>query len=290
MFDDSLAGEEIAIFGHTGLIGIELVKYLVANKARVTTFGRKSLGFDVKHRFIDLDIELSRDFSLDTFSKVIYLAQSRNFKDFPLGLSSMFFVNTLNPFKLAELSSISGAKFIYASTGSVYDLNQPGRQEDNSENLSRRSDQYVFSKLQAELLIQGVMANSIIIRPFTVFGRGARGESLIANLIRRIHLGEFIEIPSIGETILTPTPVETIVSAIVHLIRVDVAGIYNIAGNQEMTLSKLVNVLGQALNSKPIIKLSPSLSALNLKGNIDKLLLTGFDNFIPFEESIAEML
>lgn len=263
---------------------------MIANEARVTTFGKKSLDVNVNHRFIDLDIELSRDFSLNSFSNVIYLAQSRNFKDFPLGLNSMFFVNTLNPFKLAELSSISGAKFIYASTGSVYDLNQSGRQEDNYENLSRRSDQYVFSKLQAELLIQSVTASSIVIRPFTVFGHGARSESLIANLIRQIRLGEFVEIPSNGETMLTPTPVETIVSAIIHLIRADVAGIFNIAGNQEMTLNQIVNVLGQVLNSTPNIKLNPNLSALNLKGDIDKLLLTGFDNFIPFEESIAEML
>jgi UDP-glucose 4-epimerase len=144
---------------------------------------------------------------------VVYLAQSRRYREFPAGAADMFAVNVAGAASALEWSRVNGVKtFIYASAAGVYASSGAPLTEDSR--LAPASF-YARSKQAGEILTAGYAEcfRCVALRIFTVYGPGQTG-MLVASLIERIRLGESIDVEGTRGLPLSPIYVDDVAGAI----------------------------------------------------------------------------
>ena len=119
---------KILITGAKGFLGSAFVNELAkAGKHEIIALVKDAGPNSNTVKYISADLSNSSftDNIPGTADCVIYLAQSNHYRNFPSGASDMFAVNTAAVASLLDWSSKNGVKkFIYASTGNVYEPRQ----------------------------------------------------------------------------------------------------------------------------------------------------------------------
>ena len=143
------------LVGGSGTLGHEIATCLENSDEDYTLLSRSE---DVNgHDFIqhDLaDIEGIAKIDLKPFSRVIYLAQSRNYRNYPSASNEILDINCNAAIKFAEKASALSLPFLYASTGSVY-AKKNGKLFENDPYLSDGElTMYSASKISAEVFFQ----------------------------------------------------------------------------------------------------------------------------------------
>ena len=183
----------ILLTGGTGFLGGRVVERL-ADDHELFGLARRA-GNDPRVEWIDHDLaEPLRATELpDSIDTVAHLAQSRRYREFPEGASDVVAVNVRATADLLEWARGAGAaRFVFTSTGSVYDPGEMAREDDPL--APRRGgaalSHYVNSKLAAEALVASYTAvfAVTVLRPFWIYGPG-QGDMLIAQLARRAVAG-----------------------------------------------------------------------------------------------------
>ena len=251
---------KILLTGANGFIGSNLLNLLLADKKNfVYALSRKPLGIK-NSRLKNLVVDISKtDFTKKLKFKtdiVIHLAQSRHFREFPLGASDVFKVNVLSTYYLLEWSRKNNIrKFIFASTGSVY--------RTDSKFLTERSQIrpesfYAQSKYIAENLIKEYSGffKTIILRIFTPYGP-AQKNMLIPNIIERIKNHHEITLAKGKGIILSPVFIDDCCKMIQQITKQKIEnGIYNLSGNEKISLAKIVSIIEKELKTKARIKIT----------------------------------
>ena len=187
---------------------------------------------------------------------VVWLAQSRAYREFPAGARDMFEVNERAFFELLEWSRRSGVRrFLFASTGSVYRSSPlPLVESDPCEVASM----YAATKLNAEHLLcqYSPFFDCIVGRLFALYGPEQAG-TLIANTIGRVRAA--IPVWLVGGTGPTMTPLYVgdcglIISSLVEMERTDNPMIVNLAGPETVTLEQIVRAVGSLLGKEPVVE------------------------------------
>ena len=206
---------------------------------------------------------------------VIYAAQSNFSKDFPFKASDLININFLHPVSLAKKCAEMGISFTYVSTGSVYKIKenfQPHFEVDAlyNENLSP----YIASKIFAEKTIMDINPNSLIVRPFFIFGNNSRKQSIFPKLIHAISNNEKIILNGDSGFLFNPISSKMCAEQIMFLLNISANGIFNLAGNSDLFLKDVLEFLYSIFKAEPNVVVNPGYQ--NFLASTSKILNFGY--------------
>ncbi len=285
-----MSHKNILITGATGFIGSEFIKLLDDNKYNIYVLSR-STEFDFGKNVTIIKTDLSGNFSDVLPSKIeiiFHLAQSKLYKKDLEEAKDIFNINTLATFRLLEFAKNNNVKkFIYASSGSVYGIsNEKYLFTENDKVISNNI--YAASKIAAENLALAY-SNAFdvkILRFFTPYGKNQDQSFLIPKMIENIKNQNEIKLTSQDGPYLTPTHISDICKILAELILKNIEGnIFNISGDEVLSLKKIVNIIATNLDIKTNLSVSDGDKVYVCGDN--GLLKTAISNFTfsKFEDS-----
>ena len=264
---------KILLTGATGLLGREVVNQLLDDGHDVSVVIRPEYA-GVDDRVSEVRLDLGSDWDPNglvfDFESVIHLAQSREFRNFPVGSRDVFQVNINSTHKLLELSRLNGCKsFVFASSGGVY-ADKPGAiTEESPLGDPNELGFYLGSKASAEILCQSYskILTTVILRPFFIFGRGQNREMLMPRIFDAVASGKPILLDSPDGMEFNPVHVADAARVVVKSVFLQRSQVVNVAGPTKLTLGELVRRIAHESRIEPNIRISDqparSLSAKN---------------------------
>lgn len=230
---------------------------------------------------------------LPQVDSVIYLAQSKFFREFPDRWDDIFDINVKVPLQLADWARNNGVSgFHYASSGGVYESGVAAVRENAEINANRNSDFYVGSRLSAEVLLRNFSTffkNFSLIRPFFVYGPNQNRTMLIPRLVDNVRTGrEIILVGDVGLKI-NPIHVTDAARAIAKLIHVSGFNALNIAGTEVLSLKSIAECIGDIVGTKPVFVHKPGETS-ELIGDISKMCELLGSPRIKFSDGVRELL
>lgn len=247
----------ILIVGANGLLGRYLVDIL-KDIADLYAVVKNKINFEgTKVNVVEVDLA---NFDVDVLPRsvdvIFYLAQSNRFREFPDGSNDMLDVNIYAPNKIIQWAVKNGVKkFIYASSGGVYSNQTCPAKEFFQIDANQKLGFYLNSKLAAEMLLKNFapfFETFIILRPFFMYGVGQTSTMLIPRLINNIINGEKILLG--GEDGIKINPIYILDAARIIAKTIDLNGeyIFNIAGDEIVSIRQLSETIGEVVGKKPI--------------------------------------
>ena len=247
---------KILITGANGFIGHHLVS-LLKDRHEIFALVRKgpdeSISKDVRWIVQDLTKPLKYSRLPKHVNAIIHLAQSKQYKQFPEGAKDIFDINVYGTFELLEYARKTGVeRFLFASSGGVYGYSYEKFVETDPVNPLNF---YLSSKYTAELLLGNYRKffRTIVFRFFFVYGPGQRG-MLIPILINKVRRGETITIEGDPGLRINPIYVEDAVRVFESALQLQNSDLFNVAGNEHITITDLVRLIEQALRKKAVVK------------------------------------
>lgn len=265
----------ILVTGSNGLIGYELVRKL-KDENKVFALSRAHEGVIDGVEYIRFNLLDQKSYnSLPKKIDVIYhLAQSEHFRDFPDKSLEIFNVNTTSTLLLLEYArKAECSKFIYASSGGVYGNAEKEFVEDNPLVNTGNLGFYLGTKFCSELLVGNYTPwyNVIIARFFFVYGERQNKGMLIPRLLANIINGNEITLQGNNGIKINPIYVSDAANALCKMISLAKGNyIFNIGGEEVLTLREICDIIGQIVNKKPkfnILDQNPK----HLIGDISKM-------------------
>lgn len=250
--------ERVLLTGATGLIGSELLAMLIG-EYECWVVGRKKCITHESIHFIEQD--LGEDFNFTAFPReldyIVHLAQGDGHNDFPNCAKTVFNVNVKGMMQLLDYGvKAKIKKFLFASTGGVYDNTGEPMPED-SVSLPQNLSFYQSTKLCSEILTQSYSQFYTIIafRFYFVYGEGQKNKMLFPRLIDQIKLGQTIKIGSLNDIKLNPI-YKSDAAYCVYLAMKNImnTNAFNIAGDETVYMSEIVNKMAQLLGIKANIE------------------------------------
>lgn len=177
-------------------------------------------------------------------------------------------------------------KFIAASSSSVYGVLDAEQFSEDAKNLNPISP-YAESKLKMEKLVEKYTKeynlNSVIIRPFTVYGPRQRPDLAICKFINKICKGEPINVYGDGSSLRDYTYITDLISALYSCISVDTGKfqIINIGTSEPINLKTMISVIEQCLGKNAIINYLPEQKGDVPKTYADTSKARQFFNYLP---------
>jgi nucleoside-diphosphate-sugar epimerase len=202
----------------------------------------------------------------DRIDAVIHLAQSRRYREFPEGASDVFDVNTRSTLELLEYARRAGARsFVFTSSGGVYGYSYEHFAE--TDPVSPLNF-YFSSKYSAELLIANYQRffNSVVLRLFFVYGPG-QDRMLVPTLIDRVTKDEVVTVDGNPGLRINPIFVDDAVRVFEPALHFSGAGLFNVAGDEAVTVTDFVELIGEVVGRKPQIEHTESRSGGDLLGD-----------------------
>lgn len=258
---------KILVTGAAGFVGSRLVAEL-APRHEVVGLARQGRPAAEGVDWIEIDLARPLDPTRlpARIDAIVHLAQSRRYRDFPDGAGDVFAVNVASTVALLEYARHAGARsFVFTSSGGVYGFSYERFVEEDPVNPL---NYYFGSKYSAELLIgnYGTLFHTVVLRPFFVYGPGQRG-MLVPNLVERVLADEQITIEGDPGLHINPIHVDDAVRVFEPALGLDRSGLLNIAGDEIVTMTELVELIGSTAGRSPRIAYRDSDAAGNLVGD-----------------------
>ena len=250
----------VLLTGATGFIGSKLRQELVEAGHEVLAVTRSVPPVEspaLACRWLRLDLEHSavppRSLGVEA---VVYLAQSRHYRDFPARAQEIFAVNAT-----ALLAWLSWARaegvgdFVYTSSANVY---RPSLLPLAESAPVAPGSFYARSKLVGEQLLESFspFLACTTFRLFTVYGEG-QSDMLIATLINRIRSGEAVQLQGPGGLRLSPLHVSDATSFLRRALTRDrprTKQVFNLCGPDGLTLRQIAEQIGEVVGRAPVFE------------------------------------
>jgi UDP-glucose 4-epimerase len=185
---------------------------------------------------------------------VVFLAQSRAWREFPAAADDIFDVNATAVFRTLEYSRRAGVRhFVFASSGTVYPaLGRPVSEMDAID-LAAARPFYAATKIAAEALISAYQQffSAIVLRMFMPYGVGQHDEMLMPQLVRRVRDRRPIILDGEDGLCANPIAVRDVASAIRRCLSLDRSATLNVAGPDILTLRQIGHCIGAAVGEEP---------------------------------------
>jgi nucleoside-diphosphate-sugar epimerase len=272
----------ILVTGASGLLGARTAALLRSEGAHVVAADRTTL---------DLSRPLDRAALPDQVDAVVYLAQSRRFREFPDGAEEVFAVNTAAPLALANWARGAGARsFVYASTGGVYAPSDEPLTE--ASPLADPMAFYPASKRSGELLLAPFADyfSVAVLRYFFIYGPGQGRDMLVPRLVDNVREGRPISLQGEDGLRLNPIHVDDAARAIIAATRLAEGATINVAGPQPLSLRAMSEAIAAAAGREPVFEVAAEAHPASLVADIGPMTrLLG----VPerrFQEAIGELV
>lgn len=199
-----------------------------------------------------------------------------------------YIVNTIGTYNMAVAAKEVGAKFVYISTGAVFDgLSQEPYQESDIPNPQ---NYYAQSKYLGELAVQGVLSDYIIARAGWMFGGGVeKDQKFVAKIIAQAGKPE---IKAVNDKFGSPTYGKDLINGIKELVRQDQTGVFNMANKGMCSRYEMAKFIIDTLHV-PMAVTSVDSSFFNLdaaRGNSEAMTSSRTNVMRPWQDALKEYL
>jgi UDP-glucose 4-epimerase len=188
---------------------------------------------------------------------VMHLAQSELFRDFPEHALDVFNVNVTSTVKLLDYARLAGAsKFIFTSTGGIYDTTLGVVNENSPTNTFGKLGNYFATKLCSEILTHNYTSyfDVSLLRLFFMYGKGQKRAMLMPRLVDNVDHGRPIKLTENGGIVINPIHVSDVVNIIKRLMVSDGSYTYNVAGPEHINLQCIAKLIGDRLGKEPVFE------------------------------------
>lgn len=273
----------ILITGAKGFIGTNLVTHLRKEGFDIIEISR-SLGYD----FNNYNWVKKLPKNIDT---VIHLAQSEHYKNFPNKAADIFNINVKATFDLLEWSrNIGVTKFIYASSGSVYQ--NKGSIPSCETTQCNPLHFYGATKRSAELMVAQYrdIMDIEILRLYTVYGPNQK-EMLIPNIINSLKSNKEITLAQGVGLVFSSIFIEDCVKIITQLVKKNSNSEYlNISSPEINSLKHVINILKEKTAITPNIKITDKPINYSLANTTALSNMMPNYEFITLEQGLAQCI
>lgn len=313
-------GKTFLVTGGAGFIGSHLCRRLVETGARVInlddyndfydpaikTFNTRPL---LKHpdAFIEYRLDIRDVSALENvfrewgpqIDQVIHLAARAGVRPSLKEPRLYLETNVTGTLNLLEQMRLHGiGKMVFASSSSVYgNRTDPPFRED--QDISRPISPYAATKAMGEHLLHtyshlyGIQV--VALRFFTVYGAAQRPDLAIHKFTRKIENGEPIPMYGDGSTQRDYTYIDDILQGVMGAVAYDKTPfeIFNLGESQSISLSRLIQLLEEALGKKAMIDpqpLQPGDVMLTCADISKARQYLGYNPQTPIEQGIVEFV
>ncbi|MBU0695743.1 MAG: NAD(P)-dependent oxidoreductase, partial [Bacteroidetes bacterium] len=285
--------KRILITGANGLLGRYALAHfkddyevhaIVRNKPEETIKG-------VVYHTHDLKDNWSTESLPKKIDVIYHLAQSELFREFPNHALDVFNVNVTSTVKLLDYAKNAGAqKFIFTSTGGIYDRSLDAVSENSPINTFGTLGNYFATKLCSEILTHNYTNyfDVTLLRLFFMYGKGQKRSMLIPRLVDNVRLGNPIKLTRNGGIQINPVHVSDVVKVLEKLLETSGSFTFNVAGPQTLTLKEITEIIGEKMGKEIIYEYSDSL-ADNCIANIEMLNTSLYNPVIRISDIIEEL-
>jgi nucleoside-diphosphate-sugar epimerase len=255
---------KILLTGGTGFTGAHAVRRLSRDHELIATC-REAPSADLADLadWVELDLAKPIDASARTrlpgaIDAVAHVAHSHRYRELPAdGAEDVFAVNVQSTLGLLEYARGAGAqRFLITSTGGVYRRSdEPVGEEDPVAPATL----YFASKYAAEVLVESYDAHfgATVLRPFFPYGQG---NNLVSRFVSQVLGGEPVRIQGDPGLRINPIAVEDVADAIAAALEADDAGRFNVAGDDAVTVTELVELIASSAGVEPRVEHTDGLS------------------------------
>lgn len=301
--------KKILITGGTGMIGIQLTKYLLEYGANVTIVSLDSgIKFKKKVKFIKTDL---RNISncLNVCKNIDYVFHLAGVKGSPLMakekpysfMTPMLMFNT----NILHAASVSGVKnFLYTSSVGVYNQKGIMKEEDVWKTFPSKNDWYAgWAKRIGELSVEALTKNKskmkmTVVRPANVFGPydnfDFKTGMVIPSLINKFSnfKNKKISIWGDGKNIRDFVYSKDVAKAMIFVMYRSPKFPVNIGSGKGITIKSLVKKINNIYGNKKNIFWDKTKIGGDKRRilNINKLKKLGFKNNYSFDEALKETI
>jgi nucleoside-diphosphate-sugar epimerase len=254
---------KVLITGAAGFIGTALRLSLERDGHDIVAISRGAArvvgGPRTEWISIDLGQPAVRLPDIDGVDAVVYLAQSRDYRNFPGKAVDIFQINASALLMTLDWSCAHGVRsFVYASSANVY---APSHQALTESSPLRPASFYGHTKLIGEQLAAAYAGSlcSVVLRLFSVYGPEQAG-MLVPDLIDRVRTGTPIDVQGTSGLTLTPVFVADVVACIDGALRLDRTpgiDVMNVGGPGTIGIREMGQAIGDALGVEPVFRQLP---------------------------------
>ena len=261
----------ILVTGSAGFLGSALVPALADAGHDVHGIVRDASDYETPDGVRVLEIDLSRPLepsSLPDVDAVIHLAQAN--VPFPDSASELYAVNTIATQQLLDHSRrVGAAKFLYASSGSVYGLGDRPFREDEELPIA---DFYAVTKINAEQLVATYrdFFDTVVFRLFMPYGPGQTGR-LIPALVDRVRNGRAVTLNDGGRPCGNPIFIGDVVRTIQAALDLDGHHTVNVGGDEIVSIADLATLIGEAAGREPVFEEGAAGAAGDVVGDTSRM-------------------
>lgn len=318
---DILRNKTVLVTGTNGLIGsffVQLIYYLNKNDYNINLIGfsKNKPKYFLKYVVKDTNIKLFAgnliDEKFENLPDIDYIIHSATYaqpRKFLADKMATISLNTSVLKDLLDLAKDNSASLLFISSSEIYGFPQSHEinpiQESYNGNCSTTSSRapYIESKRLGETICD-VYKNDEdvdvkIARASSVYGPGTdiNDKRVLGEFINKALNNKVIDLLDEGKQIRTWCYIS---DAIIMLLRILLDGkdfIYNVAGQSEVSILQLANLIGTHTNASVIvpaekkdlkfIKDAPKHIRIDISKIVNEF---KFDNFIPIEEGIKRLV
>ncbi len=282
----------VTVIGSGGFLGTRLVCELVEQGCNVNAVSSSGKGG------IDPRTGLpGNDFAIPGGTDcAIYLAQSPFYRDLPRRAMHLLNVNCVSAARAGAAARMVGVKrFLYASTGSVY---EPSFSPLGEDSPLRRDEWYALSKLHAEEILAMYRSSMrvTIVRPFGIYGPGQR-DKLVPSLIERVRSGEPVRIDlnpndsgDLDGLRVSLCHVCDAARVFARLATTDGPDVLNLAGPAALSVRQMVSEIADVLDMEAKFEIADTARRGDLVADTSRLESVIDWRFVDFSTGIRETL
>jgi nucleoside-diphosphate-sugar epimerase len=264
--------QTILVIGAAGFIGKHLVRRLASAGHTVHATHRPGKRPPLPGiHWLAADLSRAEDVTgwpayCDT---VVYLAQSRHWRNFPESARDVFGVNVQGLMQAAWYAQqVQAGRFIYASTGSVYSQQRQAAVETDACDLQEPRSFYVACKLAGEVLLGPYQSlfSVVSLRLFMPYGEGQGADMLLPRLVKCVREGSPIKLHGQGGLLANPVAVTDVVETIDRCLTLEASATLNVGGPEQLSLRQIGNTIGKVIGREPVFEVQPEATAPVLVG------------------------
>lgn len=240
---------KISLTGATGFLGKVIYQQLTEQGHSVTTWGRNPT--QKTERAFNLEHANSIDLN-DTdilIHNAAYLPKS--YEDPSEATNCLLYngIATLELLQAAEKAHLQ--KFVYISSGTIYDPAIWKATEKDRIYPSMRATYYLTSKMVGDVFTShfGSKMKTVILRPSSIYGPGMKPRGLVPRLTQKLMNNEMLTQQDVGNYTIDLVHVADVAwMAVQAATHPNIVGAFNVGGGLEVTTPVVAQTLAKILN------------------------------------------
>jgi len=222
--------ERVLVTGASGLLGCKLVKALAEGYEVTPTHNTRPIHpGSVRMDIVDGG-EVARVLSRVKAELVVHAAAETNVDKCEINKKLAWSVNAEGTRNISAACGKIGAKLIYVSTDYVFDGEKGLYSEDDEANPINH---YGVTKLEGENSVRELCEDFIIARTSVLYGWHPSKVNFATWVIDSLRNGR--EISAVEDHYNSPTLADNLAETILRIMRMDVAGVYHLAGSERIS-------------------------------------------------------